>query len=220
MSFAPISAGPFALTQVANATNPPGTAVYTGTITGGAGNAFAGYYFTITGFTLSNGSNNGTYYCLASGGTSLTLVNSNAVSETGTATASGAQVLLETGPFAPAATFENPNLGGEPPVTGLLIPQDSPKGSSLVPRNYVNGWNYVNSELSTENYVSALVNAAHDGISFNSTEPPPALNVAQTTPIAPTGSYVQQGTPAINAANPFSSGSGLNPSQVAVFRFQ
>ena len=40
--------GPFALTSVANAA--AGTTVYTGTITGGAANAFVGVVFTIAGF--------------------------------------------------------------------------------------------------------------------------------------------------------------------------
>lgn len=67
----------FALTSVA-----AGTGVYTGTITGGASNAFAGLRVVISGFGASNGVNNGTFYCTASSATTLTLTNSSSVAET------------------------------------------------------------------------------------------------------------------------------------------
>jgi hypothetical protein len=75
----------FTLTSVA-----AGTGVYTGTITGGASNAFLGYSFTITGFT--NGPNNGSYFCTASTATTLTLSNAYTIAEThaGTAASSSA----------------------------------------------------------------------------------------------------------------------------------
>jgi hypothetical protein len=57
-----------------------GTGVYTGTITGGGSNAFAGYYFVVTGF--SNLPNNGTFVCTASSATTLTLQNAASVAET------------------------------------------------------------------------------------------------------------------------------------------
>jgi chitodextrinase len=62
----------FSITSVAG-----GTGVYTGTITGGAANAFAGYYFVVTGF--SNLPNNGTFVCTASTTTTLTLQNAASV---------------------------------------------------------------------------------------------------------------------------------------------
>lgn len=62
-----------------------GVTTYTGTITGGASNAFAGYYFTTAGFT--NTANNGTFFCAASSATTLTLVSGNGVTETHAATA-------------------------------------------------------------------------------------------------------------------------------------
>src|SRR5580658_6784534 len=62
-----------------------GFTIYTGTITGGASNAFAGYSFTITGFT--NASNNGTFYCIASTATTLTVWNGAAITESAAATA-------------------------------------------------------------------------------------------------------------------------------------
>lgn len=73
----------FPLTAVA--TSSGGTAVYTGTITGGATNAYAGVTFTITGFVGSN--NNGTFLCSASSATTLTLSNAAATAESASATA-------------------------------------------------------------------------------------------------------------------------------------
>lgn len=75
-------AASFSLTSVANAS--AGTTVYTGTITGGASNAYQGYYFTVTGFTT--GANNGTFLCSASTATTITLVNASGVAETHAAT--------------------------------------------------------------------------------------------------------------------------------------
>ena len=60
-------------------------AVYTGVFTNGTSNAFAGYRFTITGF--GHGVNNGTFLCVASTGTTLTLMNANAIAETNVAAA-------------------------------------------------------------------------------------------------------------------------------------
>lgn len=56
------------------------TAVYHGTITGGAGSAFIGYLATITGFTGTK--NNGTFLVVGSDSATLTLANAAAVSET------------------------------------------------------------------------------------------------------------------------------------------
>jgi Ice-binding-like len=70
-----------------------GGAVYTGTITGGANNAFVGYQFTVTGFldgvtgANPNGYNNGVFNCTASTATTLTLSNGAAISETHAGTA-------------------------------------------------------------------------------------------------------------------------------------
>jgi hypothetical protein len=76
------------LSAVANASS--GLTVYTGTITGGGANAFAGFVFVITGF--ASGNNNGTFICTASTTTTLTLSNSagTAVTAAGTATSSSA----------------------------------------------------------------------------------------------------------------------------------
>jgi hypothetical protein len=72
-----------ALTSAGNTSG--GTTVYSGTITGGAGNALAGQQFVVVGF--DNGANNGTFTATASSANSLTLSNSSGVSDTHTASA-------------------------------------------------------------------------------------------------------------------------------------
>jgi len=66
------------------------SAVYTGTIPGGANNAYAGYIFSVTGF--GNNNNNGTYMCTASTSTTLTLTNPKATPDStgGAAISAGA----------------------------------------------------------------------------------------------------------------------------------
>ena len=73
-------------THAATAEAANGTAVYTGTITGGGSNAFAGLTFIVAGF-VTNPQNNGTFICTASNTTTLTLENASAVAETHAATA-------------------------------------------------------------------------------------------------------------------------------------
>ena len=74
---------PFIISSVAA---PVGTAApYTGVITGGASNAYAGTYFLITGFPEL--ANNGVFVCTASTATTLTLTNGNAVAQNATNTA-------------------------------------------------------------------------------------------------------------------------------------
>lgn len=72
-------AGAFTLTSV----TAGGT--YNGTVTGGGSSAFAGFWFTVTGFT--NATNNGTFYCTSSNTVQLFLLNPAAISETHAATA-------------------------------------------------------------------------------------------------------------------------------------
>jgi hypothetical protein len=81
------------LTKAANASS--GTTVYTGTITGGGANAFAGYTFTVSGF--DNNANNGTFICTASTTTTLTLSNANGVLDTHSATATYGTIGLACG---------------------------------------------------------------------------------------------------------------------------
>lgn len=82
------TAATIVLTSVANASG--GSTVYTGTISNGGGNMYAGLSFLIAGF--GNGANNGTFVCTASSATTLTLSNASGVSETnpGTAISAGA----------------------------------------------------------------------------------------------------------------------------------
>ena len=76
--------GSFTLSSVATASG--GSTVYTGTITGGGSNAYAGLYFSITGF--DNGANNVfNALCTASTTTTLTLTTSAGVSDSHAATA-------------------------------------------------------------------------------------------------------------------------------------
>lgn len=78
------ASGALAVTSVAASSG--GTAVYTGTITGGAANAFANMQFIVAAFTSVN--NNGTFICTASTATTLTLSNGAATVQAGqTATA-------------------------------------------------------------------------------------------------------------------------------------
>lgn len=89
-----------ALTLSAVAAASGGTTLYTGTITGGAANAFAGIYFVVAGF--ANPLNNGTFVATASTATALTLRNPSGVAVTaaGTATASVPLVRAQLGfPF-------------------------------------------------------------------------------------------------------------------------
>lgn len=70
--------GPFSITSVAVTTG-----VYTGAITGGASNAYQGYFFTMSLFAQST--NNGTFLCTASSATTLTLLHTTASDTTGSA---------------------------------------------------------------------------------------------------------------------------------------
>lgn len=70
----------FVLTSVAVS---GGTAQYNGTITGGAGNAFVGYSFTVSGFTT--GGNNVTFVCTGSSNSYLQCATTTQVNETNTA---------------------------------------------------------------------------------------------------------------------------------------
>lgn len=77
------SPGSLTLTNAANASG--GNTVYTGTITGGANGAHDGLTFTVAGFTT--GANNGSFVCVDSTATTLTLANASGVSEAHAATA-------------------------------------------------------------------------------------------------------------------------------------
>lgn len=84
-------AGALTLTSVAASSG--GSAVYTGTITGGTSPNYVGQRFVITGFV--NSVNDGTFLCTACSTTTLTLSNPSAIAETHAGTAT-AQNLIRT----------------------------------------------------------------------------------------------------------------------------
>jgi hypothetical protein len=72
--------GNLTLSAVSQVSVSQGTAVYTGTITGGEFGAFVDVPFVVTGFT--NPGNNGTFMCVASSAGAIVLRNVNAIVET------------------------------------------------------------------------------------------------------------------------------------------
>lgn len=78
------STGSLSISSVASSIGS--TAVYTGVFPNGVNNGYAGMVFQVAGF-VTNSSNNGTFICSASTGTTLTLNNSSAIAETHAATA-------------------------------------------------------------------------------------------------------------------------------------
>lgn len=115
-------------THAATATSETGTAVYTGTITGGGSNAFAGQTFVVAGF-VTNPQNNGTFIATASSGSNLTLENNAAVAETHAATATSQEASTElTYVVYPAKTLSggtyNPNASGSTSVYVVTVSAD------------------------------------------------------------------------------------------------
>lgn len=78
---------PVTLTSVASPI--AGSAVYTGVITGGASNAYAGLSFLVTGF--ADVANNGIFACTASSDTTLTLSNGAAIAQNALSVATACQ---------------------------------------------------------------------------------------------------------------------------------
>lgn len=103
----------FVLTSVAAAS--AGSTVYTGTITGGGADAYAGQYIVVFGF--DNAVNNGTFLCTASSTTTLTLSNPNGVAENKSAFADSAAVYTFTTPIPTAAN--NGFVGYYVQITGF-----------------------------------------------------------------------------------------------------
>ncbi|HLX84849.1 MAG TPA: hypothetical protein VKR59_13180 [Terriglobales bacterium] len=105
-----------------------------------------------------------------------------------------------TGP-ANSDTFPTYAPTATPPATGGLVPPQSPSGSVT---NQASTSEYANSELAATNFTTQLQDAAQKGDAFTNC-PAVAPGVApygpcvglkedvQTTPSAPSGSYVQQG---------------------------
>lgn len=152
------NANSIAETHAATATDANSTATYTGTITGGAGNALAGESFTIAGFTGSN--NNGTFLATGSTGTTLILNNVAATAETHAATArnpesTGTQHYVVYG-FSAGTTGSNPEtelpvatVSGSGLITGANLGHtvlevsyptfDNTTGNVNSPNNVMNG---------------------------------------------------------------------------------
>jgi hypothetical protein len=106
--------GPFTVT--ATAAPSGGTQVYTINSTNNppsTANALQGYYFVITG--MSNGANNGTFYCSASTSTSLTLSNASGVSSSSQTGSAAFQAITQIGIYGgPVAGFNTTNVGTRP----------------------------------------------------------------------------------------------------------
>lgn len=157
----PLIAGPLTLTSVASSVNPPGTAIYTGTITGGTANAFAGMLAQIVGFPeVANGSNNsgpGGYLVVNSSATTLTVNNPVAVAANATAGSLNLFSANAAGPWSPpvGGTIAGGSSGNsvataQPPAPGSILVEGAPVAASLTPRNFQGGWNFVNSEMTTQ----------------------------------------------------------------------
>ena len=143
------STGSLTLTSVD--TSSGGDAVYHGTFPCGVANAFFGLEFQIAGFT--NGANDGTFLCVASDGTTLTLVNPNAVSETASATAiSAGAVYWDQQNGSKTLLFSKQPGAGQTyfqAVAGILYAGDgvdtwkwTPLNLNLPPGEPVSVWNW------------------------------------------------------------------------------
>ena len=128
-----------------------GDAVYHGTITGGANNAYFGLDFNITGF--SNGVNDGSFLCVASDATSLTLANPNAVSETIAASAisagavywdqqNGQKTLLFAKSPGAGQTYFQAVAGILYMGDGVDVRKYTPLNPNLPPGSTVSVWNW------------------------------------------------------------------------------
>ena len=169
----------FSLTSVAASVGT--TAVYTGTIVNGANNAFVGVEIDVSGFT--NVANNGIFTCVASTATTLTLVNSAAVTETHSAVATGNLITVTFVPpvgvgfgFSFGIYFGSPSPSNAtiPPVPGdqvmlygmTLSPPQPPvlgqvPGGSLPPQNNLSVIvTYVNNAGETVGSGNSLLNVA------------------------------------------------------------
>lgn len=133
-------------THAGTAIPEQGTAQYTGTITGGGTNAFAGQTFLVAGF-VTNASNNGTFVATASSGTTLTLANPDAIAESHAATAtsqeSGTNALTYITYSSGVATVS---------ATGLIT--SVAEGGSIVEVSYPTFNNSVGAVVSSGNIMN------------------------------------------------------------------
>ena len=95
--------GTSSFTLTAVATSVSGSAVYTGTVSGGDSNAFVGLTFVVAAFTTT--ANNGTFVCTASSATTLTLANASASAETHAATATASQAVWGVDQMSPTNAY-------------------------------------------------------------------------------------------------------------------
>lgn len=124
------ASSPGVLTLSAAAAAVNGETVYTGTITGGGSNAFAGFTFTIAGF--DDAVNNGEFIATASTTTTLTLENPNGVLDTHAATATPLEgTAVYTGTFTGATTGSL--VGQTLVVTGFVAANNN--GTFIVTAN-------------------------------------------------------------------------------------
>jgi hypothetical protein len=106
------------------------SATYSGVITGGGGNGYAGYAITFSGFT--NPDNNGTFFCMASTGSILTVYNSFAIAETTTAQALIiGQAITDPNGNLEAATHTGPS-GSVEPAFSETVGGTTPDGNQNV----------------------------------------------------------------------------------------
>jgi hypothetical protein len=104
------------------------TTTYNGTITGGGSNAYAGLYFTVSGF-LTNG-NNVPFLCTASTGSTLVCTTSTQVNETDPATATQDGNTFSGAPIP--SPMNRPTYAGL--ILGNLPPPPSGSGGGMVIR--------------------------------------------------------------------------------------
>ncbi len=105
-----------ALTLTAVGNGGGGNTVYTGTITGGAGNAYVGDTVVVTGFSI--GIDNGTFTCTASTATTITLNNRFGVAQTHAGTATATTGALYTGTITGGAANA---FAGDPVVVSGFV---------------------------------------------------------------------------------------------------
>lgn len=173
------------LSAVANASG--GHTVYTGTITGGGSNFYAGAVFTISGFTTA--ANNGTFLCSASTTTTLTLVNTAGVAQTLGAkaftagqyligSASGTNCLFNLAPSTQpyltgsvsAYLYSGPTSG---PVGCFILTNPTTTGSALASSTTLNSLSFTGTPLSSGASLAwATVNGA--GATTGTTNPFPS----------------------------------------------
>jgi hypothetical protein len=132
-SISTASIGTFTLTAVANASG--GNTVYTGTFSSpsGASNGFVGFRFAIADFV--HPANNGTFTCVASSATAITLNNASGVAETHAGTA---QDIGNTYHFSSADVGKSAEVWYQFNLSLLMqqdifvVPASSPIGGSSV----------------------------------------------------------------------------------------